>query len=338
MSYSGTCAWCFDKYQSSGSRITQRHGWREANAKRGGGHGFLLAGGRRVGEYGNVIHSGSCPGTKYPPYELSTAGTEARLASEKKGLAGCIKTLEELATRPTFIETGKAGYDRDSWSRTIYAPYQVKVADGDDFKVSGTSYRFKREDDHYRYEKIHALHVLETECEKRDYEKAIAYCEKKIADWKLKEMTPFKPTAKTVHYRPEPGKGSGMRRYPTACGNRKSDTLDSTTVADETTCSRCINALAGRTKAKASKDEVAECAATIKAWLIGRVAPVAAKEIKKALPELDKRVVTRALNKLEDDGRFKHSPGDVSGTWDSPKKYWVIREDWRAEFKEYREE
>jgi len=140
--YRGTCPWCFREFRSSRESCTQRHGWMEVSY--GGGHARV--GGRRVGSYGNVAHSGDCAGIPYPPYELSPEGTKARLRYEKNCITSCDANLAKLAKRPElFVERVRKIYDRHSGHRLdVDAPYCVRLRPGDKFTITydGRAYSY----------------------------------------------------------------------------------------------------------------------------------------------------------------------------------------------------
>jgi hypothetical protein len=71
-----TCPCCFRTMALVSGTIIARHGWTES-------------GGRRVGEYGNAWHSGSCYGVDELPFEVSCEGTKkyhSRLVASRDGL------------------------------------------------------------------------------------------------------------------------------------------------------------------------------------------------------------------------------------------------------------
>jgi len=237
VAYLGTCPWCFRAFRSTRERCTMRHGWNEVSFGIKGAH----LGGRRVGEYGNVNHSGDCSGMPFPPYELSPDGTKARLAYELAGVAACEKALATLATRPPLTtERSYSVYER---SRTRFGhtridiPYSVRLLPGDEFTLdlgpNDNGYGSRTEDFSYESSLLAAVH--ERESLKADFESKAKFCEKKIATWKLTELPEFEARKATVHYRSNP-------KRPPWCGSKSYD-ISSSENADEVTCTRCLNAM-----------------------------------------------------------------------------------------------
>ena len=91
----GTCGACFKTHALDKGGRVKRHGWRE------------VWGTRRVGEYGNVNHSGPCFGTGWLPFEASpdcaAAFVERVLFPTAVDLDA---TLDHLATMPELVYQG----------------------------------------------------------------------------------------------------------------------------------------------------------------------------------------------------------------------------------------
>ncbi len=307
----GLCSWCFRDFAATSGNITQRHGWQESG------------GTRRAGEYGNVYHSGNCGGMHYAPYELSCEGTKVLLGHEVQTLAAINKTLAELAARPMLTITASVSVGYVNY-QAITAAFQLRLVDGEE-RVAVQTTEKPWDLQRFSYNRALARRVQAAEQAKTETENAISFLEEMIAAWKLAPLRATKTRKATVHH-----KNDGAKF--TACGS-KSHTVETTTDVAKVTCGRCAKYLAGEAKTKASADEVQVVADAIKAHLVTNGGHLSAKAIKKALPELDKKLVTKALNKLTD--RLEHKPGTVGKTWHTPATYWVIRMDWRTEFRAY---
>jgi hypothetical protein len=322
--YRGTCAWCFRDFSSTNKIMTQRHGWKEVNAADVAAGKFMVAvGGREVGSYGNVVHMGDCGGMPFPPYELGTDGTKARLAHEKEQLVAWNRKLSKLAERPDFIETGKVRMG--NW-RTKDAEYQVKVRDGDDFEVDKGNWS----KDRYKYERIHARYTAAVEMNIRAVEDNIKFCEKMIAKWKLDELKPFEARKATVHlqtvYR---------NRKGSLCGNTKSYGLTMTEDEAEVTCTRCQKTMDSIAKERAERNGAKDNGRAIYDWLWENhsiagdavaTGGVPAKVIKTALG-LTQKEFNKAVETLE---RYdaKRNGGDFIGqNYDSPITYYAAKGD-----------
>lgn len=273
--YCGTCAWCFREFRSARDGITQRHGWVEVS----GGH----LGGRHPGEYGNVSHTSDCGGIPFPPYELSCAGTKARLAHERACLAALEKRLAYYATRPDFVvrRTFALGNWRTGKDNTEYA---VKLVSGDDFEVvEGKDYWSKHR---FVYEKVLGGYVDMAENEHRAHVAAIAFCEDKIATWKEAELREFEARKATVHF-----KRDGARMP--YCGSRS---YGLHTTADEAaaTCSKCRHGIETAKRETAARDAVKARGVALYNWLVAHGKPASPKEIKAALG-FDQKALNGAL-------------------------------------------
>jgi hypothetical protein len=278
--YLGTCAWCFRVFRSTRERCTQRHGWNEVSYNFTG----PVLGGRRAGEYGHVQHSGDCGGMRHPPYELSTAGTEARLVHEKACVAQTVKTLAWLAEKPELILNRE--YSIYVNHRTCSVPYCVRLRPGDAFSIELGDW--PRE---FSYESAWLECVRKIEAEKAYHEKDVAFCAKKIADWKLTELPEFAPRKAVVHYRTDP-----KRRTPW-CGS-KSYGISISDDADKVTCTRCVKSLESIRAERAAVDVEKADARRVFDWIKEHSGhgPATSKIIKAALG-LDTRAFNRAVER-----------------------------------------
>jgi len=87
-------------------------------------HGYKRPG------YGEIV--GDCFGVGYPPYELSTEGTEHYLAAVERGIAGNERMLAELTNDPqsvTVLKMKVTGFGRRDYEPVTYTP-----ADGYEFR------------------------------------------------------------------------------------------------------------------------------------------------------------------------------------------------------------
>ncbi len=91
----GTCGACFRGIALDKHDKIARHGWSEQGA-------------RKVGEYGNVWHTGPCFGAGHLPYEVSPDCTKAFLAEVLFPMALRLSIrLERLATNPDLLFEGR---------------------------------------------------------------------------------------------------------------------------------------------------------------------------------------------------------------------------------------
>lgn len=298
----GTCAWCFKSYATDNAgAITTRHGWREI-------------GGRKAGEYGRVFHAGDCPGMSYPPYEISAAGTSARLLTELSGIKTCAKELERLATRPALVATKSYDIRLGSY-RTTEVAVGVRLLDGEDISIEvPTAYSYSRDLD-FSYSSAHYSAVHGQEFMKAEYERDAAMCSAKIKAWVLAPLDEYATPKPAVHYRPDPKK-----RLPW-CGS-KSWGIKISEVADEVTCTRCVRSLAS-IRAEHAKIEIEKAdARRVFEWLKANGGYATAKTLKAALG-LDAKALNRALEYCG--WRSCLSPGErVESNGASPAKYHAL--------------
>jgi len=121
----GTCGACFRSMAVTASGKITRHGWSEAG------------GTRRVGQYGNVMHTGPCFGAGWDPYEVSPDCTKAFVDEVLFPMGmGIQEEQARLLTRPAMFHHGREwiqneyrGIPRSEWNG--YANWVVRVTDGD---------------------------------------------------------------------------------------------------------------------------------------------------------------------------------------------------------------
>lgn len=219
----GTCACCFRDFGATSRGISTRHGWEEQ-------------GGRRVGQYGHAWHSGSCMGTQYPPYELSTEGTVALRDLHQRAAARCQTALERLATLPMlYVEHSYRPY-HEKHDTT----YGMQLHHGDKFTIlRDSSQPWNR--DEVSYDGEHEKRVQDTTQERDSHLKAVDFLNAKIASWTLKPLREAQAKAAVVHYR-TPGLNGRGKPFMLLCGSKSygvHETGDKAVVS----CKRCLRAL-----------------------------------------------------------------------------------------------
>lgn len=293
-SYRGTCAWCFISYAATAHNITTKHGWREVGAG-------WTAGGRKVGEYGNVAHTGNCPGMNYPPYELNTAGTEARLVWEKAGIAACDDRLGYLAAKPTLVKVKDVNgeYDRAS-HKYNYARLGVRLTNGErvEICVNPDARSYEHRSETFDYEKTHTAEVEEATIRRSSYEAGADLCKEMIKKWSLGTLAEYEPRKATVHLASARGRFKG-----TYCGNRKSIGLVTTDKAAEVTCSRCLRAMDASAADKTKRDNEKATATQLAGWLKTN-GPATLRQIREGLG-LDTKLANRAVDIAESGSLIK---------------------------------
>lgn len=118
-----TCPCCFRPMAIKGGSVV-RHGWRET-------------GGRQVGSYGNTWHVGSCYGTVYAPYEVSSQGTYDWRKVLQAQRVEMVQGLEALKARPATLTAQWTERDRVTWKKTTHT---IEVAD-DGVALEDVGYR-----------------------------------------------------------------------------------------------------------------------------------------------------------------------------------------------------
>jgi hypothetical protein len=223
VSLRGTCACCFRDFGATSRGISTRHGWEEQ-------------GGRRVGQYGHAWHSGSCMGTQYPPYELSTEGTAALHDLHQQAAARCQTALERLATLPILYVEHSYRLYREKHD----AVYGMQLQHGDEFVLT-LNLAEPWNQDHVRYDYEHEKRMQSTTQERDSHLRAVCFLNEKITSWTLKPLREAEAKAATIHYRTA-GLNSRGRSFLPQCGS-KSYGLRSTDVKAAVSCKRCLRAL-----------------------------------------------------------------------------------------------
>lgn len=217
MASKGTCGACFRSMTLTGAGLVMRHGWSE------------VGGTRRVGQYGNVVHTGPCFGVGWAPYEVSPDCTTAFVNQVLFPMGvGVQATQARLATRPALIYSGKTwlrgepgfagsgGLTRNEWDG--YAHWQVRLVDGDPETCGTKFYYFLPEDretggkfvpDTYNkipsYEKFLASHVAQAQASWDAVAKDGLYCLKMVREWKpaavktVEKKLPLLHAARAAH-------------------------------------------------------------------------------------------------------------------------------------------
>jgi hypothetical protein len=304
--HDGTCAWCLGGFVVEGKRPV-RHGWKEQG-------GF-----RRIGQYGNVYHSGGCPGDRYPAYQISCEGTKAHLEVVEREIKQLTEILAELATRPTLTDYGKVscGHDRRTY-QTIYAHYGFRISDGESFTIVPDSQK-PWDKDEYDYERVWLKHHHHYSSEKRHAEHRAATLREAIKIWEPKEMAPRKPKGPTVHYVTKGYKG---RDYIWCGSNAYFSASALTSNPEETTCSRCLRALEKDAAEKAQLQAEKADAKTLAAWLREN-GPAPAKKMKAALG-WDQKRLNKAKDRSHNDNEYG-DPGYIHTDSSKPAKWYVRR-------------
>jgi hypothetical protein len=273
----GKCAWCFDEFVVEGEHPV-RHGWREV-------------GNRRAGQYGNVHHSGNCPGTRFPVFEVSPKGTKARQKAARKALAECEKSLAHLATRPTLYHEDKYRIGRINYA-PIYAEFGFRINDGEELPVTidfKKPWNIRR----YVYDQILALRTNAIQGDKRFLEGEFETCQKAIDGWTTKPLAEHDPRARTIHFVPTAQQVKWHENTRCSSKSYAATTEDESAV----TCARCKKQLAGeKSKREQAEAEKADGAKALE-WLKEH-GPAKAKDIKAALG-WDQKRLGRALKTVE---------------------------------------
>lgn len=239
----GTCGACFRLMGVGSDGLVVRHGWRES-------------GGRRVGEYGRVYHSGSCFGVGRLPFEVSPKCTEDFVEEVLYPMGVHARArVVHLGTMPDLVYEDKTfaanfsdmrGHMRltdrksgeEAWDG--YFRWCVKITPGterqtikchnEDFGVPVPSYK--------------QLHKERLDMAKRsedDIRNDALHCLSRIAQWKPVALVTQEKKPKVVHRRRDGG-------YTMMCQGvfiSSEWTGASTLVNSEVTCARCLKNMPG---------------------------------------------------------------------------------------------
>lgn len=243
----GTCGACFRAMRLTKDGLVVRHGWSE------------FGGTRRVGEYGNVAHSGPCFGVGWAPYEVSPECTRAFLTQVlfPMGL-NANAYLQRLGTRPEFKYDGKTFLANEAHVRGIprdggwdsYGRWQVLLRDGDPASClmkwstytndlyRDTSARIPSYDDHL------GNLVRQAEASWNSIARDSLYCDQMIREWKPAEVKEVEKKVALVHT-PSP-----KRRWTPMCRWSLGRSVNFQLTDDPTkvTCPKCQGYLAAQAK------------------------------------------------------------------------------------------
>ena len=239
----GTCSWCFNDFAATDRGISVRHGWSEQG------------GTRRVGEQGNVFHSGSCGGMDFPPFELSPQGTYALLELKKRHLFS-LEVRESMVRggeEELFAQviTGRTATTRYASSQTIYGGVPIRPGQTvlRDQSPKNLSARYDAREITYATVLAQTLASLREGQAKAAAD--IALLSTTIAGWTLRQLSLKPKVGPVVHFLYKP-----KARY-TACGKETEwARFLMTTDAKDVTCSRCAAVMEKETAADALKDAV----------------------------------------------------------------------------------
>jgi hypothetical protein len=144
-------------------------------------HGWTEAGGRRVGQYGNTWHQGSCFGVGYAAFEVSSQGTidfltKAVAPAEQRAA----EYLAKLQARPaTITVVYTVGWGRNEKVETVELADDGMALDDPE---AAYSYTVDNVPDKYAYELNRK--IASAKYELKSLREHKAFLEAKIVDWK----------------------------------------------------------------------------------------------------------------------------------------------------------
>lgn len=249
MAKKGTCGACFRLMSLTAAGKVVRHGWAEVGGK------------RRVGEYGNVIHTGPCFGAGWDPYEVSPECTKAFVERVLFPMGvGAKATIAHYASRPDLVFEGATFAANFASCRNLrlrsvsrwggstggdwdgYFHWSVKVRPGDvewKMKVSEEDWSGTKVPS---YEVLHERMMREATASWEAIAKDGLHCCRKVETWTPAEVAEVKKTGPLVH-------GVHPGRSVSACGRRLRNiyggaTLRVAKTPEEITCPKCRAAMA----------------------------------------------------------------------------------------------
>jgi len=275
-----------------------------------GRHGWQEQGGRQVGVYGQAWHEGECFGVGWLPFEISDEGTRAYIEScLYEHALGLETALWHYAARPAIVIHRIEKVYVSEHRGYVHAPYDVRVRPGSEEQLSGWDWVGRN---HYHkiyvpsYEDALSSAISERRLALDTIRREALDCYARIAAWKWETLRDEKRVA-TVHFQRDGA------RLP-FCGTR-SHGLHTTDASAETTCSRCLKALAAE-DARVADDQARKAdGIALAAWLRERAKPAAVSEIKKQLGWDIKRI-NNAYDAAQRDGT-------VARDWTSTKTIYV---------------
>ena len=240
----GTCGACFRKMALDANGRVLRHGWREV-------------GGRRVGSYGNVYHTGNCFGCGRLPFEVSADCTRDFVAEVLLPMAlDTGSRIDALALNPPIKYTGSVtiGYGREERE---WGAFDVRVHHGEGetrplrWYTGMGGLPCLGEDLNTRIPAYAALHKAAVR-ELSDKYGAIAsdalHCIRAIEAWAPAAVATVEKKGPLVH-------AHGSHPVLAACGRRlismSGARIHVAKNADGVTCPKCIERLAKKSAATA---------------------------------------------------------------------------------------
>ena len=236
----GTCGACFKTHALDKNGRVRRHGWRE------------VWGTRRVGEYGNVQHSGACFGTGWLPFEASPDCTAA-FVERVLFHAACRldATLDALATNPPLLYSGVTYMMRRTMPHE--GEWQVTLRLGDEARYNKAWRCGVLVDDTGSampsYAAKHATLVTEAQEERDGVAAHALYSLSRVETWAPAEVAVKVTTRKgpLLH-------AAGYKGILATCGRRiigftGTSTLRMARTSNDVTCPKCLAKLSASTTA-----------------------------------------------------------------------------------------
>ncbi len=182
----GTCGACFRTMVLNAHGRIVRHGWREVGV-------------RKVGDYGNVWHSGTCFGSAWHPFETSTDCTNAFLTDVLFPMSlRADAAVEWIATNPPLIYAGRT-HSRDWRTPKGEGAWEAMVKFGD------AETRANDHADAYYSSRIPAYAALHENATKERVDHAAGvradalYCLDRVAKWAPATVAVVARKVKLVH-------------------------------------------------------------------------------------------------------------------------------------------
>ncbi len=271
----GTCPACLGVFQLAdivGKTVVGKHGWQED-------------GGRQVGVYDVVTHVGQCFGVGYEPFELSPKGSWEFMSQVLyPRCLGHLSYLARLASGCSLMVDHKESDGRI----TLVKLTPTNEAGTKKFYTYRVRGEFVTAYDRERNRQVAKVSAFL----RQDFESGSTLCAMALA-WTLQPVMDGASPPPTVHF-----KNEGARMV--YCGSR-SHYLKSTAVQADTTCGRCLKALAVAAAEQVAREAVGNDADEL-VKLLKEQGPKTVGQMKKALGWDTKRV-NKALAKADGDWR-----------------------------------
>lgn len=234
----GTCGACFRLMGVGSDGLVVRHGWRES-------------GGRRVGEYGHVFHSGACFGVGRLPFEVSPKCTEdfvAQILTPMGERAHAV--VVHLETMPDLVYEGKTfaanfsdcrghmaltkSKSAETWDG--YFRWCVKLTPGTEEQTIKCHKEDWFGDVVPSYKKCHRERLEMAQRSEAGIKNDTLHCLDRIAKWVPAQLETQEKKPKVVHRRRDGGYTMMCQGVFISSGWLGSSTL----VNSEVTCSKCL--------------------------------------------------------------------------------------------------